>query len=60
MGLNSDMTEADIQNQLADKSGHHDSGKLCMRNPARWGTNYDKTDSLSVYKVLPKGVKPVY
>lgn len=37
---------------------HHGSSR-CMRYPGRVGTNYDRTDDLSVYKVLPKGQRPV-
>ena len=60
LGLNGDMTEADIAFMLSDKGGDHGSSKLCTGLPGRFGTNYDKTDNLSVYKVLPKGQKAQY
>lgn len=59
LGLNSDFAEADVKHLLKDKDdGHHGSNR-CMRYPGRFGTNYDKSDDLSVYKVLPKGQKPL-
>ena len=59
-GLNSDFAEDDVRNLVSDKShGHHDQRK-CMRYPARFGTNYEPTDNLSIYKVHPKGVKPLF
>ena len=54
-GLNSDFSEQDVQHLLRDKSDGHHSGKKCLKYPARFGTNYEPTDDLSVYKVLPKG-----
>ena len=58
-GLNSDFAAADIKHLLKDKDdGHHALGK-CARYPARVGSNYEKSDELSVYKVLPKGQKPI-
>jgi hypothetical protein len=58
-GLNSDFAEADVRHLLKDKGGDHHSSQKCMRYPGRFGTNYEKSDDLSVYKVLPKGIKPV-
>eukprot|EP00349_Pseudokeronopsis_sp_Brazil_P000115 CAMPEP_0202957752 /NCGR_PEP_ID=MMETSP1396-20130829/2146_1 /ASSEMBLY_ACC=CAM_ASM_000872 /TAXON_ID= /ORGANISM="Pseudokeronopsis sp., Strain Brazil" /LENGTH=97 /DNA_ID=CAMNT_0049675427 /DNA_START=328 /DNA_END=621 /DNA_ORIENTATION=- len=59
LGLNSDFAEADIKHLIRDKDdGHHGAAK-CMRYPGRFGTNYEKSDDLSVYKVLPKGQKPL-
>lgn len=58
-GLNSDFAEADVRHLLKDKDeGHHDS-KKCVRFPGRFGTNYDRSDDLSVYKILPRGQKPI-
>ena len=57
LGLNGDMSEADIAFMMSDKGDHHDAGKLCVGLPGRFGTNYAPTDNLSVYKVLPKGEK---
>lgn len=59
-GLANDQSKEDIRNLLADKgAAHHDEPK-CMVHPARHGLNYEKTDALSPYKVLPKGVAPKY
>jgi hypothetical protein len=53
-GLNSDLTEGDIKNLLKDKdSGHHGSPKV-FRYPGRIPGNYEESDDLSIYKVLPK------
>lgn len=57
-GLNGDFAEADIKHLLKDKGDHHGGGTKCMRFPGRFGTNYEATDDLSVYKVHPKGVHP--
>jgi predicted component of viral defense system (DUF524 family) len=58
-GLNSDFAHADVRHMLKDRDGgHHENFKaLCF--PDRVGTNYVKSDALSCYKILPKGVKPV-
>lgn len=57
-GLSGDFAEADVHHLLKDKSEHPEA-KKCVRFPARFGTNYDKSDDLSVYKILPKGQKPI-
>ena len=59
LGLNSDFAEADVRHLLKDKDDGHHGGKKCVRYPARFGTNYDRSDDLSVYKILPKGQKPI-
>mmetsp|Transcript_17953 Transcript_17953/g.17146 ORF Transcript_17953/g.17146 Transcript_17953/m.17146 type:complete len:98 (+) Transcript_17953:327-620(+) len=59
LGLNSDLTEMDVKHLLKDRDdGHHDKQK-CMKYPGRFGTNYEPSDDLSVYKILPKGQKPI-
>ena len=59
LGLQSDFAHSDVKHLLRDKGdGHHDNVK-CLRYPARFGTNYGASDDLSVYKVMPKGQKPV-
>lgn len=59
-GLNSDFAPADVKHLLKDKSdGHHGNAKT-VRFPGRVGTNYDRSDDLSIYKVHPKGVKPQF
>lgn len=58
-GLNGDFAEADVKHLVKDKDGGHHDLKKCVRYPGRFGTNYDKSDNLSVYKVLPKGQKPL-
>ena len=55
LGLTSDMSEADIAHAMRDPDHGHHSSQLCARFPGRWATNYEKTDALSIYKVLPKG-----
>ena len=58
-GLQSDFANADIKHLIRDKSdGHHD-GVKCTKYPARFGTNIAPSDDLSVYKVMPKGQKPI-
>ena len=59
LSLNSDFAEADVKHMLKDKDDGHHGGRKCVRYPGRFGTNYDKSDDLSVYKVLPKGQKPL-
>ena len=59
LGLNSDFSEADVKHLLKDKDDGHHSAKKCMQYPGRFGTNYSKSDDLSIYKVLPKGQKPL-
>ena len=58
-GLQSDFSEADVKHLLKDNAGGHHDSKKCVRYPARFGTNYDKSDDLSIYKVMPKGQKPI-
>lgn len=58
-GLNGDFSKSDVRHLLKDRdAGHHESFKA-LRFPDRVGTNYAKSDDLSCYKILPKGVKPV-
>ena len=54
-GLAGDMSEADILHAMRDPDDGHHSDQLCFRHPSRWPSNYEKTDALSMYKVLPKG-----
>ena len=54
-GLQSDFAESDVKHLLKDKGGDHHDSKKCLRYPARFGTNYEKSDDLSIYKVVPKG-----
>lgn len=59
LGLNGDFAPLDVKNLVRDKDeGHHGSAK-CAKYPGRFGTNYQPSDDLSVYKVLPKGQRPV-
>ena len=44
---------------LKDKADGHHENKKCVRYPARFGSNYEKSDDLSIYKVVPKGQKPL-
>ena len=59
LGLQSDFSTADVKHLLKDKDDHHGGGVKCTRYPGRFGTNYQASDDLSVYKILPKGQKPV-
>ena len=60
LGLASDFSHSDVQHLVKDKGhGDHGEGKKCFRFPGRFGTNYETSDDLSCYKVLPKGQKPV-
>lgn len=54
LGLNGDLAPADVQHLIREKSEHTEN-KKCMKYPGRFGTNYDASDDLSVYKILPKG-----
>ena len=58
-GLNSDFAHADVRHMLKDRDGGHHENFKSLRFPDRVGTNYVKSDALSCYKILPKGVKPV-
>lgn len=58
-GLYSDFSEGDVKHLLKDKDGGHHDSKKCLRYPGRFGTNYEKSDDLSVYKVLPKGERAI-
>ena len=59
LGLNSDLSREDVRFLLRDESHDlHPHENICMKFPGRIGTNYDPSDDLSVYKVLPKGHKP--
>jgi hypothetical protein len=58
-GLNSDFAPADVRHLLKDRdTSDHESFKS-LRFPDRVGTNYAKSDDLSCYKILPRGVKPM-
>lgn len=55
-GLASDHSMSDIRHLLHDKpDGHHDRFKA-TKYPDRVGSNYEKGDQLSCYKILPKKV----
>ena len=56
-GLSGDMSQADIKHAMKDPDHGHHAEKKCFRYPARFATNYEKSDALSIYKVLPKGQK---
>lgn len=58
-GLNSDFAEADVRHLLREKGDGHHASKKCLQYPARFGTNYEASDDLSVYKVMPRGMKPL-
>lgn len=60
LGLNSDFAESDVKHLMRDKNDGHHSSVKCLKFPARFGTNYEASDNLSVYKVHPKGYKPQF
>ena len=55
LGLTGDFAESDVRHLIKDKDDGHHGAKKTMMFPARVGTNYDATDDLSVYKVMPRG-----
>jgi len=58
LGLNGDFSRADVRHLIKDKdAGHHESFKS-LRFPDRVNTNYERSDDLSCYKILPKGQMP--
>ena len=57
-GLNSDFSVGDVKHLLKDKAGDHHALSKCSRYPDRMGSNFAKSDDLSVYKVMPRGQKP--
>ena len=56
-GLAGDFSEADIKHAMKDPDHGHQGGATCTKLPGRWPSNYEKSDALSIYKVLPKGQK---
>ena len=59
-GLEGDFANQDLRNSNKDMPAPHGSPDLCLAHPARSGTNYPKTDDLSIYKVHPKGYIPKF
>ena len=59
-GLNGDFADADVKNLLKDKHAHDSSNFKSIRFPDRVGTNYPKSDNVSVYKTHPSGSKPAF
>jgi len=57
-GLASDFALSDVRNLVRDKGSDHHASFKSLRQPARVGTNYAKSDDLSCYKILPKGQMP--
>ena len=55
LGLQSDFSNADVKHLIRDKGDGHASGVKCTKYPGRFGTNYEPSDDLSIYKVMPKG-----
>lgn len=53
-GLASDHSQADIRHLLHDTEAGHNERFKSLRYPDRVGTNYEKGDQLSCYKILPK------
>ncbi len=59
-GLNGDLAPSDVRHLLRDKGDGHADRRKCLQYPARFGTNYEASDDLSVYKVMPKRTKPFF
>jgi hypothetical protein len=57
LGHAGEFAEDDVKNLLKDKSSHGSMHKS-IRYPGRVGSNYQKSDDLSCYKVHPSGSKP--
>ena len=56
-GLGGELAKADVRHVNRDvPNTDHESFKA-LQYPDRVGTNYDKGDALSCYKILPKGAK---
>jgi len=58
-GLVNDFSQSDIRHLNKDSGSHDHTPFLSLANPDRVGTNYEKSDALSCYKILPKGQKPI-
>lgn len=58
-GLVHDFAPADIRELNRDAEEAHHDVFLSIGYPDRVGTNYEKSDALSCYKILPKGQKPL-
>lgn len=59
LGLNSDFSKSDIRHLMHDKPEPHPAEFKSLRYPGRVGTNYQASDNLSCYKILPRGQKPI-
>ena len=59
VGLNGEFSEEDIKGLVKDTHAHGAEFKS-LRYPGRVGTNYAKSDALSVYKTHPAGSKPAF
>ena len=59
LGLSGEVSEADIKEWIKDSHEHGSMAKT-FRYPDRVGTNYPKSDDLSIYKVHPLGEKPKF
>ena len=53
-GLANDFSNADLKHLNHDKPDGHNENFKSLRYPDRVGTNYEKGDQLSCYKILPK------
>lgn len=58
VGLNGDFSKADVRHLVRDKDHGHAASLKTLQHPDRVGTNYEKSDALSCYKILPKGQMP--
>lgn len=58
-GLAGELSEADTRHMSRDRDTADHASYKALRYPDRVGTNYEKSDALSCYKILPKGQKPI-
>lgn len=53
-GLAGDQSMQDLRYLIHDKHDDHHERFKCLQWPDRVGSNYEKGDQLSCYKILPK------
>jgi hypothetical protein len=58
-GLSGELDQSDVRHLNRDKPEAHADSFSAWYYPDRVGTNYDKSDALSCYKIMPKGQKPL-
>jgi hypothetical protein len=59
LGLNGEVSNADVRHLNRDRSNDDHESYVAYYYPDRVGTNYEASDALSCYKILPRGQKPL-